>query len=113
MELDQDVDSHSQSRQMQKDVCTIWKDDDVSQASPATNSVYTPSHASNEEPTSRLGVMTSDVVDIIYEALKIKIFLSAGSNSDIHVCKDSAASCLTNLFPSIWRPGFLKVRCDI
>ncbi|GAB7342005.1 hypothetical protein MBLNU457_g0297t1 [Dothideomycetes sp. NU457] len=113
MELDQEADPRSQLVQIQHDESTIWTDDDNSSPSLETHSVYAPSHASCEETSDRLGVTTKDVVKIMVEAVKVKMFSSIARSPDIHVGKGSDMSCLANLFPSIWRPDFLKVGRDI
>jgi len=110
MELDQSGGSHLQLVQMQDDKSAIWTYDDKPQLSSATHSMYTPSDVSNEETDDRLRVTTNGVARIIYEAIKVKMFSTVGRSSDIHVGDGSDTSCLADLFPSMWRPGFLKVR---
>lgn len=113
MELDQDVEPYSQLIQRRNDQCSIWTEDDELLESSVPHSMYTPSHASDEETSDRLGVTTYAVANFIYEAIEIKIFSGIARNSDIHVAIDSGTSCLADLFPSIWRPGFLKVWRDV
>jgi len=87
----------------------IWTHNDRSRLSLATSSIYDMNRLPNFQKDASPRATASDIATLIHEAIKAAVYPAFARNSDMKICKESNTTALADLFPSVWRPGFLKV----